>query len=117
MQIIPKGGIIGIRKFFSIFTVAVALASAGEVLAAEGAVIFALKCASCHGKDAKGSPMAPQLAGSEFINGPEDPIKQAISNGRSGDAKKYKQFPLPMPKLGLKDDEIDAVVKYLKSLK
>ena len=98
----------------------VALAFYGSAMAADGAGIYATKCSPCHGKDAKGSAMAPQLAGGEFVKKSDDAtIKQAVSEGRSGAAKKYPNFPLAMPawKASLAAADIDAVVAYLKGLK
>ena len=106
------------RKVFFVFgALLVTVAFYGSAVATDGGNIFAAKCSMCHGKDAKGSAMAPQLAGSEFIKGPDDPIKKTIRDGRAGNDKKYPNFPLAMPKLGLHEDEIDALVKYLKGIK
>jgi len=89
----------------------------GVAMANSGASIFKSKCAACHGQKAQGTPgMAPQLAGSDFIKGDAAPIKQTIMNGRAGAAKKYKQFPMAMPKLGISAADADAIISYLKSL-
>ncbi len=93
------------------------LAFSGSAMAASGASLFKSKCSVCHGASAQGTPgMAPQLAGSDFIKGPAAAIKETIINGRSGAAKKYKKFPIAMPKLGIKANDADELVKYLKSL-
>ncbi|MFQ5585251.1 MAG: c-type cytochrome [Thermodesulfobacteriota bacterium] len=104
-------------------TIVVAMATvilfglSGMAMAGNGASIYKSKCAACHGQKAQGTPgMAPQLAGSDFIKGPAGPIKDTIMNGRAGGAKKYKQFPLAMPKLGISGADADAIIKYLKSL-
>jgi mono/diheme cytochrome c family protein len=89
----------------------------GVAMASSGASIFKSKCSACHGSKAQGTPgMAPQLAGSDFIKGDAGPIKDTIINGRAGKAKKYKKFPLAMPKLGISAADADAIVEYLKSL-
>ncbi|MFQ5328877.1 MAG: c-type cytochrome [Thermodesulfobacteriota bacterium] len=86
-------------------------------MAGGGAAIYKSKCSACHGQKAQGTPgMAPQLAGSDFIKGDAGPIKDTIMNGRSGAAKKYKNFPMAMPKLGISAHDADAIVSYLKSL-
>ncbi|MBI5599756.1 MAG: cytochrome c [Deltaproteobacteria bacterium] len=107
------------KKLIGIAVVALSLAFAGGALAADAAGTFAAKCAPCHGKDAKGSAMAPALAGGEFVKGDAAAIKTTIAGGRAGDQKKYKNFPLAMPKWDtqLKAEEIDALVAYLKGLK
>ncbi len=104
------------RKFVFFVAIALALTFSGTAMAADGAGIFDGKCKGCHGAAGAGGPMAPALAGSDFIKGDAAVIKATIADGRSGDAKKYAEFPVPMPKLGLSDAEIDAVVAYLKSL-
>ncbi|MEE8185028.1 MAG: cytochrome c [Thermodesulfobacteriota bacterium] len=105
------------RMFIITLILVTSIGLAGTVLAADGASIFMSKCAACHGKDAQGTPgMAPKLAGSDFIKGDAEPIKATIMNGRAGDEKKYKEFPLAMPKLGISDADAGAIVEYLKSL-
>src|SRR3990170_4773785 len=98
----------------------VTLAFYGQALGIDAANIFMTKCSPCHGKDAKGTAMAPSLAGGEFIAKSDDAtIKQTVSEGRSGAAKKYPNFPLAMPawKASISAADIDAVVAYLKGLK
>jgi cytochrome c oxidase cbb3-type subunit 3 len=105
------------RNIITVVAIVLAFGLSGVALAADGGKIFMSKCSPCHGKDAMGTPgMAPRLAGSDFIKGDAEPIKQTIMNGRSGDAKKYKDLPLAMPKLGISATDADAIVKYLKSL-
>ena len=89
----------------------------GVAMASNGASIFMSKCSACHGAKAQGTPgMAPKLAGTDFIKGDAGPIKETIINGRAGGAKKFKEFPLAMPKLGISEADAAAIVDYLKSL-
>ncbi len=106
------------RKLIWIAVVAAALAFSGQAMAADGAKIFASKCAMCHGQGGAGTSMAPKLAGNAFVKGDAAAVKEAISKGRSGAAKKYSNFPIAMPAFGsqLSGAELDAVVKYLQSL-
>ena len=105
------------RKMFGVGVVALSLAFAGSALAADGAAIYKAKCLACHGPEGAGTAMAPAQKGNAFIKDskPED-IAAVIKNGREGAAKKYKNFVLAMPKQALTDDELKAVVDYLKSL-
>lgn len=109
------------RKIIVVMVFAAALAFAGTSMAAEdGAKVFATKgCTACHGKDAGGTPhMAPSLKASKFVHtAPDADVKATILNGRSGAKKQYKDIPTAMPANKLNDDEVTAVVKYLKSLK
>ena len=89
----------------------------GVAMASGGGAIYKSKCAACHGANGQGTPgMAPAVAGTDFIKGDAGPIKDAIVNGRAGDAKTFKEFPLAMPKLGISDADAAAIVDYLKGL-
>lgn len=85
----------------------------------DGAKIYRSKCSGCHGQRGVGTAMGPAHKGSDFIkNSSTSDIKKVISNGRKGSEKKYPDFKLPMPPWGgkLKNEQIDALVKYMKSL-
>lgn len=89
----------------------------GTALAADGAAIFKAKCVACHGNDGAGTAMAPAFKGNAFIKDSKaEDIAAVVKNGREGAAKKYKNFALAMPKQTLNDDEVKAVVDYLKGL-
>ncbi len=107
------------KKLLLLAAVTLVFATAGTA-SADGAKAFKNTCSSCHGQEgAGGTGMAPALAGNDFIkNSDEATIKATIENGRKGGDKKYKEFPSPMPswKGKVKDADIDAIVKYLKSL-
>ena len=107
------------RNLVLAIVMAVAVSFTGTAIAADGAKVYKSKCASCHGKDGKGTAMAPAHAGSDYIKSASAAdIKADVVNGRKGSAKKYKKFPIPMPpwKGKLTDAEIDAVVAYMKGL-
>ncbi len=106
-----------IRTTLTVLLTATFLMVAGSAMAADGASVYASKCAMCHGKDASGGAMAPALKGTEFIGGDAADIEAVVKEGRAGADKLYKQFPTPMPPFGsLTDDEVSAVVEYLKGL-
>lgn len=106
------------RKFIIMAVAVVALAFAGQAMASDGAGIFASKCAMCHGQGGAGSTMAPALKGSAFVKGDAGAVAATIKDGRAGGAKKYSNFPISMPGFGsqLSGGDVDAVVKYIKSL-
>ncbi len=107
------------RNLVLAIAVAVAVSFTGTAIAADGAKVYKSKCASCHGKDGKGTAMAPAHAGSDYIKSTGDAaIKDVVLVGRKGSKKLYKKFPIPMPpwKGKLTDAEIDAVVAYMKGL-
>lgn len=84
-----------------------------------GEVIFKGKglCHVCHGPDAKGTPLAPDLTDDEWLNidGSVEAIVELVTNG----VPQPKEHAAPMPPLGgadLSEDEVAAVAEYVKSL-
>lgn len=74
-------------------------------------------CFTCHGPDAKGGQLAPNLTDSEWLNvsGTFDEIQTVIKNG----VPTPKQHPAPMPAMGgaqLTDDQVKQVAAYVYSL-
>ena len=105
------------NKMIVALTIVLVVALSGTALADDGALIYASKCKMCHGNGGKGNAMmGPQLAGSDFIYGDGEAIKGVIVNGRSGDESRYPDLPLSMPSFKMSDEELDAIVSYLKSL-
>jgi mono/diheme cytochrome c family protein len=74
-------------------------------------------CTACHGQDAKGTAVAPDLTDNQWING--DGSYQFIVNTVTNGVPKPKQHPAPMPPKGgaqLSDDQVKAVAAYVYSL-
>lgn len=74
-------------------------------------------CTACHGAKGEGKKaLGPALKGSEFVTkGSAADVTATIKDGRAGAAKKYKEFPSPMPpQKALTDAELADLVKYLK---
>ncbi|MBI4188098.1 MAG: cytochrome c [Chloroflexi bacterium] len=71
--------------------------------------IYAAKCAACHGPTRQGvTGLAPALTAQSLAEDSDADIKAIISNGKTGTAMvAFKDV--------LKADEIDAIVKFLKS--
>jgi cytochrome c oxidase cbb3-type subunit 3 len=90
---------------------------AGSAMAADGEALYKTKCLMCHGADGKGTPMGPAFNGNAFITSSSDQaIAEVITKGREGAAKTYKNIALGMPAQQLGDEEVGALVAYLKSL-
>jgi len=73
---------------------------------------YRTKCAMCHGPDGAGSAVGksmsiPDLRSSVVQNTADGELAQIISNGRGG---------MPGFKSSLSDDQIDALVTYVRSL-
>jgi mono/diheme cytochrome c family protein len=74
-------------------------------------------CTACHGQDAKGTAVAPNLTDSEWLNGDGsyDFIVRTITTG----VPAPKQHPAPMPPKGgasLTDEQVKAAAAYVYSL-
>lgn len=74
-------------------------------------------CQTCHGPDAKGTSLAPNLTDSQWLNG--DGSYQFIVNTVTNGVPRPKQYPAPMPPMGgasLSPDQVRAVAAYVYSL-
>jgi mono/diheme cytochrome c family protein len=74
-------------------------------------------CTACHGQDAKGTAVAPNLTDNQWINGDGsyDFIVHTVTTG----VPQPKQHPAPMPPKGgatLSDQQVKAVAAYVYSL-
>jgi mono/diheme cytochrome c family protein len=71
-------------------------------------------CAVCHGPDLGGTPMGPPLV-NELYNPrhhPDDAIRRAVRNGVQPHHWDFGPMP-PLSHLG--DDDIDALIAYIRS--
>jgi len=95
--------------------VGVLLGMTGIAWGADGAALYAAKCASCHGGKGEGSVMGPPHKGNPFLTqGNPIEIKKVIMEGRSGEAKKYPKLPGDMPKGLATSAEADDLAKFLQ---
>src|SRR5690606_20288937 len=74
-------------------------------------------CYTCHGMDASGTPLAPDLTDAEWINtdGSPEGIEQIIRNG----VPTPVSHPAPMPPMGgaqLSDEQSQNLVAYVYAL-
>jgi mono/diheme cytochrome c family protein len=101
---------------------AAAIVPHGQASAAagpDGSAIYASKCAGCHQANGQGLPPAfPPLAGSSIVTGPPAKVIAVVSNGLNGkvtvSGKDYNGA-MPAWKGQLKNDEIAAVITYIRS--
>jgi mono/diheme cytochrome c family protein len=94
-------------------------ATSGLEAQSAGQKIFQGKglCYACHGKDARGTPLAPNLTDGEWLN-IDGSLPAIVALIKAGVPKPMKH-PAPMPPMGgakLSKDEIDAVAAYVKGL-
>jgi mono/diheme cytochrome c family protein len=91
-----------------------------EASAQQGRAVFHGKgnCSTCHGANALGTPLGPNLTDAEWLNidGSLDSIRVIVERG----VAKPKRYPAPMPALGgakLSRAEVQAVAEYVHSLR
>jgi cytochrome c len=92
----------------------------GSGTVAQGATVYALKCASCHGADAVGTPTGPMLVGREpadsFRFGRDPKLVKTVGNywPYATTLFDYVRRAMPITAPGsLTDSEVYAVVAYL----
>ena len=94
-------------------TSVILLMLSGTVWAADGAAVYEKKCKMCHSIAGAGGPMAK-------MGGPLDGVAsshdEAWLRGYITDPKS-KKADSKMPKVSLPDDDLNAVVSYLQSVK
>jgi mono/diheme cytochrome c family protein len=87
--------------------------------AADGGAVYAARCVACHQTTGLGVPgVFPPLAGSEWVTGKETVVVQIVLHGVQGPLTvKGVAYNGAMPafKDQLADDEIAAVVSYIRS--
>jgi cbb3-type cytochrome c oxidase subunit III len=92
-------------------------ATAEDVAAGQQIFTSTGNCYTCHGPDAKGTQLAPNLTDAEWLNidGTFASIQTNVKNG----VPTPKQHPAAMPPMGgatLTDDQIRQVAAYVWSL-
>jgi mono/diheme cytochrome c family protein/glucose/arabinose dehydrogenase len=85
---------------------------------AKGAATYATICAACHLPQGQGQEgLAPPLAGSDWVDGPESRLMRIVLNGVGGPITvAEKEYTLDMPGLGavLNDEQIAQVLSYVR---
>jgi mono/diheme cytochrome c family protein len=76
-------------------------------------------CAACHGQNGEGGPIAPPLAGSEWVHGPVSNLIRIQLRGLQGPITvkgTVHNFPAPMAPLAYQTDEqVAAVITYVRN--
>ena len=93
--------------------------ASGVAQAADEKIVnyFKETCGTCHGEGGEGMKgLAPALKGNDFVkNGSAADIGATITKGRTGDQKKYKDLPSPMPANSMSEGRLQGLVGYLKT--
>ena len=78
-----------------------------------------LMCGACHGQQGEGTPIAPPLAGSEWVTGPEENLIRIQLRGLTGPIKvKGREYNMPAgmaPLAYQTDEQIAAVLTYVRN--
>lgn len=101
-------------------TVVLCAFAVGSAYAADGKALYEKECAKCHGADGKGQTKMGQKMGARDYTDPkvQDAIKddQMFKAAKEGFKDKDGKV-LMKPSEGLSDDDIKAIVKYMRSFK
>jgi cytochrome c oxidase cbb3-type subunit 3 len=79
-------------------------------LVESGQTLFAAQCGFCHGRDASGGPTGPDLTESALVAGD-------VGGDRIGSLVRSGRPALGMPPFSLSDQDLAAVVAYIKTQK
>jgi len=99
------------------------LTESEETLIADGKMLFLQICAGCHGAKGEGlRPVAPPLAGSEWVTESPDRLIRIVLHGVTGtinvDGNTY-QSPVVLPEMppldALNDVQLASVLSYIRS--
>jgi mono/diheme cytochrome c family protein/glucose/arabinose dehydrogenase len=87
-----------------------------QALFQKGKLVYSTTCFACHQPTGMGQAgLAPPLVDSEFVLGKPDVAARIILHGLSGPIKVGKaEFNLAMPPVPLSDEDIAAVVTYIR---
>lgn len=86
-----------------------------------GQAVFTGKgsCFTCHGRDASGTPLAPDLTDADWVSFAEPPtLEEVVALVKAG-VERPVRYPAPMPPMGgaaLSDAEVTAVAGYVLRL-
>lgn len=107
------------KKLIALTTLLSALAVA-SASAADGKELYEKDCAKCHGADGKGqTKMGQKLGAKDYTDAKvQDAVKdEAMAKAVKEGFKDKEGKVLMKPSEGLSDDDIKAVVKYMRSFK
>jgi len=107
----PRAGVLMLAVGLLLVMVVTANPAAGEDTAA-GATVYKSKCATCHGPDGGGTAVgkslkAADLRSAEVQSKSDAELTQSVSDGKGN---------MPGFKGNITDDEIHAVLKYVRTL-
>lgn len=97
------------------------IASAAAVVEHPGKLVYDALCLNCHQPEGKGLPgIYPSIIGSDWAGGDPQRLIKILLHGLNGPIRvnneEFKQLaPLPMPPMGLDDQQMADVLSYVRS--
>lgn len=97
------------------------IASAAAVVEHPGKQVYDALCLNCHQPEGKGLPgIYPSIIGSDWLKGDPARVIKVLLHGLNGpirvNGEEFKQVaPLPMPPMGLDDQQMADVLTYVRS--
>jgi cytochrome c6 len=91
------------------------MASGGMAFAADAAANWSLHCAGCHGKDGSGSTMMGKKLGIKDYRDPK--VQAGFTDAEATEIISNGKGKMKGSKGKLSDDEIKALVAYVRTLK
>lgn len=97
------------------------IASAAAVIEHPGKKVYDALCLNCHQPEGKGLPgIYPSIVGSDWAGGDPQRLIKMLLHGLIGpirvNKEEFKQLaPLPMPPMGLDDQQIADVLSYVRA--
>lgn len=98
------------KVIISLMAFSLVLVLAVPAVAEDGAALYKSKCQACHGPDGKGSA-AGQKMGAKPFSEVKESDKELVEITRNGKGK------MPAYKDKLTDEQINEIVKYVRTLK
>lgn len=98
------------KGIISLMAFSLVLALAVPAVAEDAAALYKSKCQACHGPDGKGSAAGQKMGAKPFsdLKSGDKELVEATKNGKG---------KMPAFKDKLTDDQINDLVKYIKTLK
>lgn len=97
------------------------IASAAAVVEHPGKLVYDALCLNCHQPEGKGLPgIYPSIIGSDWLKDDPARVIKVLLHGLNGpirvNGEEFKQLaPLPMPPMGLDDQQMADVLTYVRS--
>lgn len=117
--------LIGVPLFVALVVVVAVVVSGGDSSVppepgspdqvAAGEDVFVANCATCHGEGLRGGLAGPPLINEIYApsHHPDSAIRAAIANGVTPHHWDFAGMP---PITGLSDDDVDAVIAYIRAV-